>query len=131
MAGKRFSKLPSLLKGRFMKNFFLLLSLLIAGTAFAGTECKLNLVPVGIYYTSCPRGTLVDGVDAYHPGPSPYPMVRVRCLEPRLECKEVLKEEASDIEEGLNALASQIKKSDKRITCYQGVPGGCEFKNKE
>ena len=63
--------------------------LLTIGAAQAETRCEVVLKPAGIYYYTCPTGFLVDGVDAYHPGPSPYPTVRVRCVKPEVICKEV------------------------------------------
>lgn len=75
-----------------MKYFLALFSLLFAMSAHAETKCELTLKPVGIYYYSCPKGSLADGVDAFHPGPSPYPTVRVRCVQPVVECKDVEKE---------------------------------------
>ena len=71
--------------------------LLIGTSVFAETQCEMKVKTVGIYYNSCPLGTLADGVDAYHPGPSPYPMVRVRCVKPEIVCTEV--EAPEEVEE--------------------------------
>ena len=80
-----------------MKVLALVGLLLTSTVALAETKCEINLKSVGIYYTSCPVGSLADGVDVYHPGPSPYPIVRVRCLKPEIVCEEV-ENNSEDIE---------------------------------
>lgn len=66
--------------------FFLLIATPVLSADSDKVECSLQLIPVGIYFNQCPRGTLTTGVDAYHPGPSPWPQVRVACVKPKVIC---------------------------------------------
>jgi hypothetical protein len=78
-------------------RFFVIFSLMCINVAYASSNhCDLLLKPRGIFFNSCPVGTLADGVDAYHPGPSPWPQVRVRCVKPEIVCRNLNKPLFSD-----------------------------------
>lgn len=82
-----------------MKSILLGLTLLLSSTAIAAEknitqDCRIEFKPVGIYYFTCPPGSVTDGVDSFLTG-SNFPQVRVRCKEIKLVCAPT--QEAKDI----------------------------------
>jgi hypothetical protein len=56
-------------------------------------ECEILLKPAGVYYTYCPRGTLMDanGTRVSHVGGSIFVTDQVRCVTPVVSCQQVAK----------------------------------------
>jgi len=76
-----------------MKSFLVMAALMFAGAGSAAEfeskiECSVHLKPVGIYYTYCPKGSLMDanGTRVSHVGNSIFVTDQVRCVTPEVVC---------------------------------------------
>ena len=81
-----------------MKKVLLVAAMLLCLPAMANVlegelECEVTLKPVGIYYTYCPRGSLMDanGTRVNHVGNSIFVTDQVRCVTPVVSCQEIAK----------------------------------------
>lgn len=71
-----------------------IITLLIVLISFqVQAECKLILKNDGVWYNSCPRGSLAEAVDVRTQANSPFTNVWVRCVKPEIICEEVSKPE--------------------------------------
>ena len=65
--------------------------LMFAFNANAHEKCRVKLEPVGIYTKYCPKGTLVEAnsTQVNIVGPSIFVYDTVRCVRPRIICRNV------------------------------------------
>lgn len=81
-----------------MKKVLLVAAMLLCLPVMANVlegklECEIVLKPVGVHYTYCPRGSLMDanGTRVSHVGGSIFVTDQVRCVTPVVSCQQVAK----------------------------------------
>jgi hypothetical protein len=62
----------------------LMLLALVTSTSYA--KCELQFLPNGVWFNSCPVGSLAEAVDVRTQVNSPFTNVWVRCVRPKIIC---------------------------------------------